>query len=246
MSFSTFRMEVPSVISSRAKEFLNKNCSHFMLSEKFISEHPLLLDRLKIDPVFMPIITGDCLEAILNFDVYSDDVFICALPKSGSSWMSTIVWLLTHNLDYKTIETTNRYSLMGNFDAIEIAIDAKKRAKELLTIDESKPTSDQPISPAAALLMAWNEIFNCLESPRIMKTHHPSHLLPKKIWSKGARAIYVVRNIKDMAVSLYYFLRNFFHVDSTMDDVVNSIANDMSVYSPLPDHVYTSISVLNT
>lgn len=132
--------------------------------------------------------------------------------------------LLTHNLDYETIETIDRGKLMSNFDEIAIANAAKERAQKLLTVDGSKS-----IGKAAALTMAWNEIFNRFESPRIIKTHYPCHFLPKKIWTKGARVIYVIRNVKDMVVSLYYFLRNFFHADFTMEDVVNS--------STLPNHV---------
>lgn len=128
--------------------------------------------------------------------------------------------LLTHNLDYETIETIDRGKLMSNFDEIAIANAAKERAQKLLTVDGSKS-----IGKAAALTMAWNEIFNRFESPRIMKTHYPCHCL-----TKGARVIYVIRNVKDMVVSLYYFLRNFFHADFTMEGVVNSIENDLSHY----------------
>lgn len=220
-------------LSTGAKAFFTKNYSHFMASDQLISVHPLSLKLLQIEPVFMPTITGECLEAILNFKVNSDDVFICALPKCGSSWLSTIAWLLTHNLDYKTIETNDRYQLMSNFDDIAIAQAAKKRAHEILT---NEPTT-KSMGKDEALTWAWNEIFNEFESPRIMKSHYPCHFLPKEIWSTGGRVIYVIRNVKDMAVSLYHFVRNFFHADFTMDDIVNSIANDLSFYSPLPDHI---------
>lgn len=234
MSFYISKPENPSYLSNGAKDFFTENYSHFMASEKLISKHPLSLKTLQIEPVFMPTITGECLEAILNFEVNPDDVFICALPKCGSSWLSTIAWLLTHNLDYKTIESNDRYKLMSNFDDIAIAKAAKERAQELLIIE----SISKSLSKDEALTKAWNEIFNRFESPRIMKSHHPCHFLPKGIWSKGGRVIYVIRNVKDMAVSLYYFVRNFFHAEFTMDDIVDSIANDLSFYSPLPNHIH--------
>lgn len=151
--------------------------------------------------------------------------------KCGSSWMSTLLWLLTHNLDYKTIETIERKNLMGNFDEFANPISAKERARKFLEEDASKTSSE-----ATALTAAWNEIFNHLERPRIIKTHMPPFFLPKNIWSKGARIVYVSRNLKDMAVSLYHFLRNYYHADVTMDDVVNSIVNDICVFSPHLSH----------
>ncbi|XP_029417638.1 estrogen sulfotransferase, testis isoform-like isoform X2 [Nannospalax galili] len=44
-----------------------------------------------------------------------------------------------------------------------------------------------------------------MESPRIVKTHLPSKLLPASFWEKNCKMIYLCRNAKDVAVSYYYF-----------------------------------------
>lgn len=44
-----------------------------------------------------------------------------------------------------------------------------------------------------------------MNSPRMIKTHLPYFLLPKR--SESAKIIYVLRNPKDTVVSLYYFTR---------------------------------------
>ena len=48
-----------------------------------------------------------------------------------------------------------------------------------------------------------------MKSPRTIKTHLPGNLLPPDIMKKKARIIYVIRNPKDVAVSLYnFYVRN--------------------------------------
>ena len=42
-------------------------------------------------------------------------------------------------------------------------------------------------------------------SPRIIKTHLPHKVLPKQLWEKAAKVIYIARNPKDLAVSYYNF-----------------------------------------
>jgi len=49
------------------------------------------------------------------------------------------------------------------------------------------------------------EQIDALESPRILNTHHPPHLLPKEIKEKKkAKIVYLHRNPKDVAISAYH------------------------------------------
>ena len=46
---------------------------------------------------------------------------------------------------------------------------------------------------------------DALESPRILNTHYPAHLLPKDIKEgKKAKIVYINRNPKDVAISAYH------------------------------------------
>lgn len=71
----------------------------------------------------------------------------------------------------------------------------------------------------------WVEL-RCLKfinTLRVIKTHYPISFLPKEIWTKGVSVIYIVRNLKDLAVSLDHMLKNDVFADITMDDTLDII-----------------------
>lgn len=39
---------------------------------------------------------------LYNFDVRPSDVFICSLPRSGTTWTQDMIWLICNDLDYDT------------------------------------------------------------------------------------------------------------------------------------------------
>lgn len=41
-------------------------------------------------------------EKIYNFEARPDDVWICTLPRSGTTWTQEMIWLLCNDLDYET------------------------------------------------------------------------------------------------------------------------------------------------
>lgn len=232
MSFYISKVEGSSLLTSIGNEFTLKWLSFTVPTEKLMSDLPPPLKGLAIKPNLGFQCTNECLEGVLDFNVRSDDVYVVSVPKSGSSWMTTIAWLLTHNLNYETIQSARRENLMGDFDEYFNAKATKEKACELLANDKTKSMSE-----LAATIQAWNEIFEPLESPRVIKAHYPPYFLPKHVWTKGARIIYVVRNPKDATVSWYHFVRNYMRFDITMDDAVNMVINDLSLTSPHLDHI---------
>lgn len=42
----------------------------------------------------------DISEQVKNFKVRSDDVFLCSFPRTGSTWLQEILWLLGNDLDF--------------------------------------------------------------------------------------------------------------------------------------------------
>lgn len=46
--------------------------------------------------------------------------------------------------------------------------------------------------------------FRDLPSPRILNTHLPPHVLPKEVQKKKTKLVFIYRNPKDVAISLFY------------------------------------------
>lgn len=230
MSFKTSPLEAVPFLSEGANHFITNLLLWAEPTDKLISELSRPLQSLNIKPFVVHKFMGErFMDSILKFDIRSDDVFVCSLPKCGSSWTETIVWLLINGLDYNTIQTLKFAKLMGDF---ENTFNFPSVAEELLKNDRSKLLTE-----SVAYEMAWNQHYSNLQSPRIIKTHVAAYALPKDIWSKGTKVIYITRNLKDMVVSDYHMRRNFYPMDVTMDDVVYGFINDTWVSSPRLDHI---------
>ncbi|XP_054260620.1 luciferin sulfotransferase-like [Macrosteles quadrilineatus] len=81
------------------------------------------------------------------------------------------------------------------------------------------------------------EHVNNLESPRFIKTHLPVNLLPKQIWTKKPKIIYVARNPKDAAISYFHHFRLWNNYTGSQDLFLKAFVEDKVVFSPFWEHV---------
>ncbi|XP_077967233.1 sulfotransferase 1B1-like isoform X2 [Styela clava] len=119
-------------------------------------------------------------EEALKFKIRDDDVFIATYPKSGTTWMQQLVWLICNNAD-------------TNFDKDK---PLTSRIPYLETVDVT-----DNVSLGIQTLERWQK-----NRQRLIKTHLPYGLLPEDIQSGNkCKIIYVARNAKDVCVSFYFF-----------------------------------------
>lgn len=243
MSYKISHLEYSSHLSKGANDFLMKNFVQVHPSEKLIPELPPALNNLKKSPfVVRKFLAEHFIDAILEFPIRSDDVYVCSLPKCGSSWTETIVWLLKHGLNYENVNLSNRQK---SISAFENTATLRAMADDIRAHDISKLLTEN-----VALKMAWTEHFDNLESPRIIKTHLPVFAFPKDIWlpeaNGGAKVIYVARNAKDAVVSEYHFRRNYLPpADITIDDVIHGVTEDRWIHSPYSEHILGAWNLRN-
>ncbi|KAM8869572.1 sulfotransferase family 2, cytosolic sulfotransferase 3 isoform 2-T2 [Spinachia spinachia] len=76
-------------------------------------------------------------------------------------------------------------------------------------------------------------------SPRAMVTHFPYHLMPPSFHTSKAKAIYVMRNPKDIAVSSYYFhkMAEFLENPGTFDEFLEKFLEGRVLFGKWTDHV---------
>lgn len=45
-------------------------------------------------------------EQVRDFEIRADDVFMCSYPRTGSTWLQEMVWLLGNDLNYDVAKNT--------------------------------------------------------------------------------------------------------------------------------------------
>lgn len=81
------------------------------------------------------------------------------------------------------------------------------------------------------------EAANALPSPRLIKSHLPAWLLPRQVWTKKPKIIYVYRNPKDAAVSYFHHWRGMVGYQGTKADFMHSFIDGYVNFTPCWPHV---------
>lgn len=124
----------------------------------------------------------DALDA--QFDFRPDDVWLLSFPRSGTSWTHEILNAVLHDGDIAALNEAQREGRVPKFQPIEIGI-----------------------GPASALgerMARWN----AFPPPRVIPTHVPCRLFPKRALALGCKRVYILRDPRDVAVSRYHFHRS--------------------------------------
>ncbi|XP_064543858.1 amine sulfotransferase-like [Drosophila montana] len=135
-------------------------------------------------------------EMIHNMEVLEDDVWVITNPKSGTTWMQELLWLLLNDCNFEAALSKD-LELRSPFLEYDFIIHTDEQRA-------LKPVQELP-------------------SPRLIKSHLPLPLLPAQLWQKKAKVVYVFRNPKDAWVSAYYHgVTIGFNYGSTLEQFVNA------------------------
>ncbi|XP_053173957.1 cytosolic sulfotransferase 3-like [Scomber japonicus] len=118
-------------------------------------------------------------ENIQNFQARPDDILLTSYPKAGNTWVSYILDLLHFGQTLPERQTS--IPIYARVPTLEITFPSLQPGTELI----DKLTT----------------------SPRLIKSHLPVQFVPKSIWEKNCKIVYVARNAKDSMVSYFQFER---------------------------------------
>ncbi|XP_030558182.1 sulfotransferase 1 family member D1 isoform X2 [Drosophila novamexicana] len=150
------------------------------------------------------------LDRVHDFEVREDDVWIVTLPKCGTTWMQELTWLVLNRCDFETAKS------------VDLTI-----RSPFLEFNGVVPNVPHDTIEAA----------NALSSPRLIKSHLPAWLLPRQIWTKKPKIIYVYRNPKDAAISYFHHWRGMVGYQGTKDDFMHSFIDGYVNFTPCWPHI---------
>ena len=174
------------------------------------------------------------LKEIKEFQIYEDDVWVITTPKSGTTWMQEITWLIMNDINF---EKSNEDQFF-RFPYFEL----QYFLKGLLTSEEdAKQFAEYPNIPCSAKSRSWYtkhsmEYVRKMARPRMIKSHLPLSLLPDNLL-ETCKVIYVTRNMKDAAVSFYYHYKNLMRVKQSFEKFAKCFIKDEVIYTPFIPHI---------
>ena len=124
----------------------------------------------------------DYLDA--QFDFRADDVWLLSFPRSGTAWSHEVISAVLYDGDIAALTDAQRDGRISKFQPIEIGIG--------------------PAANLAERIAKWK----AMPSPRIVPTHVPCRLFPKAALALKCRRVYVLRDPRDVAVSLFHLHRS--------------------------------------
>uniref|UniRef100_A0A131XEK4 Putative sulfotransferase n=1 Tax=Hyalomma excavatum TaxID=257692 RepID=A0A131XEK4_9ACAR len=133
-----------------------------------------------------------------------DDIYVVSFPKTGTTWVQEIVYLIVTGLDFRSAAARN---MEQRFPFLEYFYPG------VSTIENSPDT-------------------------RMIKTHLPYSLLPESIHTENPKIIYIMRNPKDVCVSLYHFTRLIKETgyEGSFKDFFESFLKGHVSYGPIWKH----------
>ncbi|XP_018876161.2 sulfotransferase 1C3 [Gorilla gorilla gorilla] len=143
-----------------------------------MEKKPELFNIMEVDGVPTLILSKEWWEKVCNFQAKPDDLILATYPKSGTTWMHEILDMILNDGD---VEKCKRAQTLDRHAFLELKFPHKEKPDLEFVLEMS--------------------------SPRLIKTHLPSHLIPPSIWKENCKIVYMARNPKDCLVSYYHFHR---------------------------------------
>lgn len=161
-------------------------------------------------------------EQVRNFKVRSDDVFLCSYPRTGSTWLQEILWLLGNDLNFEKARTIIQQVRNPTLEISCLFSDDKEKFEWL----------KQSLKGNSV------DFVDQMEGRRFIKTHLPWHLLPEQLKNNpDTKIVYTMRNPKDQVVSFYHYCLLAHQMNCSFDEFVEVFLENKMVYGSSSKHM---------
>lgn len=158
-------------------------------------------------------------DSHLSFPCRPTDVWVTSYPKAGTTWTQELVWSLAKGLSHPD----GKKPLMNRFPFFEW--------DSLMTPVESEAMAKLPEGNVEKPGEQW-KILDTDANPRFIKSHMHRQLLPRGVTEQKSKIIYVMRDPRDVCVSLYYHTIKFLAYSGDFDHFVDIFLNDLYEFGP--------------
>ncbi|KAL7015953.1 hypothetical protein ACKWTF_016747 [Chironomus riparius] len=204
----------------------NFSVTHVRTDDSLFKDYKSLISVKPKDPkwinfpgwVSFDLLNGD-IERIKAAKMYEDDVILCGFPRSGTSMMQEMIWLIMNDFDFDKAKNIQR----------------GVRAPIIELYDFYQSIRNEGSYPQ----------FDDLQRPRTFKSHMPVQLLPDNVWTKKPKLIYISRNVKDVAVSFYHFSKDYYNYSYTIDEFLQYFLDDALESTPYREHILDYLNIPN-
>lgn len=146
-------------------------------------------------------------NSLRAFKIRPNDIYCFGYPKTGTTWTQEMVWLINNNFDFKKAK---KISQLYRFPLIELLAMLPMDMNDLHIFEE----------------------LDHVPSPRHFKSHLPISMLPEELWTVKPKIIYITRNPKDAAVSLYHHYKHLHGYLGSLDEFLHLYLEGNVIYGP--------------
>uniref|UniRef100_A0A224XSY7 Putative sulfotransferase n=1 Tax=Panstrongylus lignarius TaxID=156445 RepID=A0A224XSY7_9HEMI len=181
----------------------------------------------------LPAKYADHAEKYYTFDLKKDDLWIMTYPRSGTTWIQELLWLVNNKLDF---EASSELPLIERFPFFEFnMMFSDKLLEEIAELNNNDPEVMKELKNRDT---PGYVIARTMKSPRHFKTHLPPSLMPPNL-TDTCKVVYVARNPFDVVVSHYHHNKLFKAHDfqGDFEKYWDLFEKDLIMYSPYWEHI---------
>nr|XP_043637379.1 flavonol 3-sulfotransferase-like [Erigeron canadensis] len=149
-----------------------------------------------------------------TFKAKPNNLFLCSCPKTGTTWLKALAFSILTRETFNASNTTHPLLTTMPHDCVPFLEQDLKKIQD-------------------------NQIKNS-DALQLVATHLPYASLPQTILASNCKIVYIYRNVKDVIVSNFHFIKEAFKIpkeEASFEDALGEYCQGISLSGPYWDHI---------